>query len=66
MRKTYLADSVYVDYDGYYLVLTTDNGEGPTNTIYLEPAVWSELRHYVERLTQELEMTETAVTQEGG
>jgi len=39
MRKTYLGDSVYVDFDGYSLILMTDNSEGPTNTIYLEPVV---------------------------
>ncbi len=41
--ETYLGDSVYAAYDGYYLTLTTNNGEGPTNTIYMEPAVYQAL-----------------------
>jgi hypothetical protein len=48
--KTYLGDSVYVSFDGYMLVLTTDNGMGPSNTIYLEPEVYEALVGYVDRL----------------
>lgn len=51
--KDYLGDSVYVDFDGYHLALTTENGDGPSNTIYLEPAVYSALLVYVARLNRE-------------
>lgn len=37
--KQYLGDGVYANYDGYNVVLTTENGLSTTNTIYLEPAV---------------------------
>ena len=37
--KQYLGDSVYADCDGHYIILTTDNGAGPSNTIYMEPSV---------------------------
>ena len=51
--KEYLGDSVYADCDDYYIILTTDNGEGPSNTIYLEPAVMAELwRFHQERLAK--------------
>lgn len=45
MGKTYLGDSVYAQFDGYHIVLTTENGlpSGPSNTIALEPAVLSAL-----------------------
>ena len=40
MYKQYLGDSVYAEYDKYgQIVLTTENGLGATNTIYLEPEV---------------------------
>lgn len=39
MEKLYLGDSVYFEFDGYHVVLTTDNGLGPSNTIALEPEV---------------------------
>ena len=41
MAKTYLGDSVYADFDGYAVVLTTENGypDDPRNRIVLEPAV---------------------------
>ena len=51
-EKTYLGDSVYAEHDGYGLTLTTENGYGPSNTIYLEPEVYAALTRYVERLRQ--------------
>ena len=50
MTKTYLGDGAYVDFDGYALVLTTENGIRETNRIVLEPEVWHALKEYVERL----------------
>ncbi len=35
--KTYLGDGVYIGFDGFSVVLTTENGIETTNTIYLEP-----------------------------
>lgn len=46
MAKQYLGDSVYVDFDGYYITLTTENGEGPSNIIHLEPSVMANLIKY--------------------
>lgn len=48
--KTYLGDSVYVAVERGMLKLTTDNGEGPTNTIFLEYPVFLALLAFVERL----------------
>jgi hypothetical protein len=48
--RTYLGDGVYVAFDGYSLVLTTENGVRTTNRIVLEPEVWTQLRVWVERL----------------
>lgn len=55
MAKVYLGDSVYVEFDGYMLTLTTENGYGPSNTIHLEPAVYRALEEYVKMLTDEAE-----------
>ena len=46
MNKQYLGDSVYADFDGYGITLTTENGFGPSNTIYLEPQVLAALEDY--------------------
>ena len=43
MRKYYIGDAVYVEYDGYNVILTTENGISVTNTIVLEPEVWDDL-----------------------
>jgi len=48
--KVYLGDAVYIDYDGFALVLTTENGIATTNRIVLEPEVYSALVQYVEHL----------------
>lgn len=51
-HKEYLGDSVYAQFDGYGITLTTENGipEDPTNSIYLEPSVLSSLDRYRARL----------------
>jgi len=50
MNKSYIGDGVYVEHDGYALVLTTENGVRVTNRIVLEPEVYGELLAYVGRL----------------
>ena len=51
MSKRYIGDGVYVDFDGYALVLTTEDGLRETNRIVLEPTVYSALARYVESLS---------------
>ena len=62
-RKVYLGDSVYVDWDGYSLVLTTENGypDDPRNRIVLEPEVYNALTDYVEHLRTGAHPDEDAV-----
>jgi hypothetical protein len=48
--KDYLGDSVYADTDGWAIVLTTENGYGPSNTIVLEPEVLTALNNYAKRI----------------
>lgn len=48
--KTYLGDSVYADFDGYHIVLTTENGGMFSNKICLEPSVYEALVAYTKRL----------------
>ena len=45
--KEYLGDSVYVEIERGMLKLTTDNGLGPSNTIYLDAVVYNALHRYV-------------------
>lgn len=48
--KTYLGDGCYVDFDGYSLTLTTENGVSTQNIIVLEPEVYAALVAFVDRL----------------
>ena len=50
--KTYIGDSVYAEFDGYSIILTTENGyaDDPRNKIYLEPAVYGHLIEWVDSL----------------
>jgi hypothetical protein len=48
--KRYLGDGVYVEFDGYAIVLTTENGLRITNRVVLEPPVYNALVEYVEHL----------------
>ncbi len=47
-EKCYLGDSVYAAFDGYHIVLTTENGyhDDPRNKIALEPSVLRALNNY--------------------
>ena len=55
MNKQYLGDSVYVEEEENFrgLVLTTENGNGPSNTIVLEPEVAIKLVEYIENMIKE-------------
>lgn len=48
--KTYLGDSVYAEFTGYDIVLTTSNGEETTNKIVMEPEVLTALFDFVQRI----------------
>lgn len=50
--KVYLGDSVYAQYDGYHVILTTENGlpNDPSNRIALEPEVLRNLEMYWEHV----------------
>ena len=50
MAKAYLGDGCYVYFDGYALVLTTEDGVSAQNTVIMEPEVYNALTLYVERL----------------
>lgn len=53
MDKRYIGDAVYADFDGYHIVLTTENGVSISNTIALEPSVFKELVRFEQDLRQE-------------
>lgn len=44
--KQYLGNSVYAELTTGGIVLTTENGYGPSNTIFLEPEVLSALINF--------------------
>ena len=48
--KTYLGDGAYVDFDGFNLILTTDDGVRDTNIIVLEPEGYAALGRFVDAL----------------
>jgi hypothetical protein len=53
MKKLYLGDGVYVELDRDRLLLTTQDGYGSSNYIFLEMEVFERLKIYVERLNEE-------------
>lgn len=48
--KLYLGDGVYAEFDGYAIVLTTENGIATTNRIVLEPEVFRLFERWVTTL----------------
>ena len=55
MEKRYIGDGVYVDFDGYALVLTAENGIEATDRIVLEPDIYAALIEYVRALKEDQE-----------
>ena len=53
-KEEHLGDGVYVSFDGYQFCLRASR-EGGNHFVYLEPAVYSNLTDYVERLLLALE-----------
>lgn len=54
LLKEYIGDSVYAEFDGYGIILTTENGDGPSNTIVLEPEILTALNSYAKRVKDKL------------
>lgn len=50
-RKIYLGDAVYAEFDGYGIMLTTEDSYRADNRIYLEPDVYRALVAFVEGRT---------------
>lgn len=50
--KVYLGDGAYAEFDGFGIILTTENGICITNTIYLESEVLQALIEFVNRLKE--------------
>lgn len=59
-QKRYLGDSVYADFDGEYVWLTTENGypDDPRNKIALGPDELDALNQYVKGIYGERTTTE--------
>lgn len=52
--KRYIGDAVYVDHDGFAVVITTENGIEATNTVYMEPSVLKQFETYIEDVKQDI------------
>lgn len=52
--KSYIGDGVYVAWDGFGIVLTTENGIADTNRIVMEPEVLDAFQQWMAALTKEL------------
>lgn len=50
MIKRYIGDGVYVDYEDYQVILTTNNGIEETNRIVLEAEVLDNLNKYLQEM----------------
>ena len=52
IKEQYIGDGVYVSFDGHSIVLFTPRDQYRNHYIYLEPEVWSNLKDYVDRLSE--------------
>ena len=45
-HEAYLGDGVNADFDGFHIILTTDDGVEVLNTIFLDPCVFRSLMEF--------------------
>jgi len=50
--KAYIGDGVYAEVERGMLKLTTEDGYGETNTIYLEPEIIAALQSYLNKTNE--------------
>lgn len=53
LKQTYIGDGVYVEFDGYGYWLKANDPNHPTDKIYLEPQVLTQLINFLQRCEQE-------------
>ena len=49
MTQEYIGDGVYVEWDGFHLILMANSPHEPTDIIYLEDTVIAALLDYLKR-----------------
>jgi hypothetical protein len=49
-KNMYLGDGLYADFDGFHILLKANSPANPTDTVYLEPAVFAALMGYAKRI----------------
>ncbi len=59
MKKAYLGDGVYAEYDGFHLVLTIEDGVHVTNRICMEPQVIQAFHDYAKALAEHIRQSVT-------
>ena len=58
--KSYFGDSIYVELNEYdEVILTTENGFGPSNTIIFESGTFDQLASFVKGLARERQLRST-------
>ena len=48
--EEYLGDGLYAKYDGFHIVLMANSHISPTDTVYLDPYVFSALQRFADRI----------------
>ena len=53
-KKAYIGDGAFVEFDGFAVVLSTEDGEQTTNRIVLEPDTLNALLEWLQAMAEEL------------
>jgi hypothetical protein len=52
IQKTYLGDGLYAEFDGYMLTLKANSADHPSDTVFIEPAVWNALVKFIKQMEE--------------
>lgn len=51
--KTYIGDSIYLEFNEQYFKITTNNGMDNTNTILIEPELMEDIILFVQKVQKD-------------
>ena len=50
--KDYIGDGIYIEDQGFAVVLTTENGISVQNSVVIEPLEWESIKRYMARVEE--------------
>lgn len=54
IKKQYLGDGLYAEFNGYQIILKANNEISPSDVVYMDDSVVESFLHFIESIKEEL------------